>query len=252
MKYDKVRLASNIRFKLAEHGKKMSDLDAAIGKSTGYIAKTFSEDNTSNPSIDTVDSIASFLDTTISSLVYASYSKMTKNELFLDNLISKLLSNTIDGSLIWNRRTKGQILSSFTEDDITACFIKKSYYEDDTFPDLSYQSLAFPDQYVVFSGDVYDVDLNSRGAKLFIVYVEVPQDACIVDENVPAFAWHEMLIVNDNKLELLFHTGQNTAISLDENLRELYKTIGDTFGHVRLTQNTKVVLDDFISSITPF
>lgn len=261
MSYDKARLAANIRFKLKALGKKYSDLDDAIGKSTGYTAKIFSEENSSNPSIETVEKIAEFLETSVMSLIYSYYDTMTASELYLDTFIAKLLQRTLDGELDWSRKTASQVGDDcrkeaspfFASLGIERIYNSSDPYEYDECECLYYRSLAFPDSKLDFKGDVYSLTLKYPVSKLLLFktnYSEelgpIPAEAISASYDVPD--WYEMVMfVNGKEPTLLTCTGTRRQSPLNDRVKELYDCITDFTMNTRVTPDIKSIIDEFLN-----
>jgi len=261
MSYDKARLAANIRFKLKALGKKYSDLDDAIGKSTGYTAKIFSEENSSNPSIETVESIANYLGTTVMSLIYSYYDTMTSSELYLDNFIAKLLLRTLEGELDWERQTALQVEASCRKDvspfyasiEIERIYHSGDPLETDDYECLYYKSLAFPDAKLSFKGDIYSLTLKYPVSKLFLFkinyseeLVSIPVEDISSSYGVPD--WYEMVMfVTGKKPTLLTCTGTGRQSPLNDRVKELYDCVTDFTMNTRVTPDIKSIIDEFLN-----
>lgn len=99
-KFDKKLLFDNIQHLIERKNIKIGEIEAKIGVSRGYIART--KEGSSTPSIEIIAKIAELLDTNIDRLLYDNLSGMTKEENMLHSFFYTLIKKTQNESIKWD------------------------------------------------------------------------------------------------------------------------------------------------------
>lgn len=96
-------LFNNISYLASQQGKKIGELEAAAGVSTGYISRT--KEGNFKPGIEVVLNIANELNVSVDTLLNSNLSELTPTEQYLKNLLERLISDTTNDRLDWNVET---------------------------------------------------------------------------------------------------------------------------------------------------
>ncbi|MBQ3518015.1 MAG: helix-turn-helix transcriptional regulator [Clostridia bacterium] len=114
--FDKKIMLDNISFILKEQGKKIGEIEAEAGVSTGYISR-ITKDDAGKPGIDFIVKIAKALNVSIDTLLNINLSELTPTELYLVSFLGKLKSDTTKEKLEWYILSKDYLNSIETDYD---------------------------------------------------------------------------------------------------------------------------------------
>lgn len=131
-KFQKHVLFDNIAFLLKESGLRIGEFEAETGVSAGYISRTCKDDKT-KPGIDFIMNAAAILNVSIDVLLKHNLTTFTETDIYLISFLSKLLSDTLDNRLEWNRETAEYLNHGLKLDAIGTClhplFAEKTFFE---------------------------------------------------------------------------------------------------------------------------
>ena len=94
--FDKNRCLENIYSLAKEKGVKIGELESGSGVSVGYLSRLGKEDNTSVPSVETMDKMAEILDVTVDYLLRAEEEGLPMRERTAFRFADKLIKDTLD------------------------------------------------------------------------------------------------------------------------------------------------------------
>lgn len=106
--FDKKRLLSNIAFLLEESGKKIGELEKAVGVSIGYISRLSKEEN-SKPGIDFIVGVAEALKINIDTLLKSNLSELPSTVSYLLDFLHKLETDTLSDKLDWEKEPQSAL-----------------------------------------------------------------------------------------------------------------------------------------------
>lgn len=98
--FDKGLMIGNISYLLEKTGKKIGELEAEAGVSTGYISRLV-KDEKSKPGIDFILGAAQALRVSVDTLLNFDLKKATPMERYLSNFLEKLMDDTLADKLDW-------------------------------------------------------------------------------------------------------------------------------------------------------
>ena len=247
--YDKNRFASNVKHLLKEQGIKSTDLDACIGKSSGYTYKTLSEASSTAPSIEVVAAMAEKLKTTVTTLLEANFESLTGTERYIHSFISKLTRKTTEGTLVWKAEENTspetqQIYSDPFEDDrpVTPLFeilLPINPYDEGARPTFRYCSRFQHAVNYIPVGCFFGAEL-SRGKQIYITKL-MEEEAMVPDEYV-----YELYIINGYQVETVCSSALGDNHTFKKPLQELYGLICEAMLHFRLEPEAKRAIDSFM------
>lgn len=168
MKVDKNCLCANIKLKIAEANKKIGDVEVQAGMTAGYLSKLQKDESRNNNILDFVVNVSEILEISIDSLIHVDYSSLSKTEKYFADFIDKIIRDTTEGNLIWNKETKEELedfqyQSSHPLFDVTE-------RESDTYEPKRYGYNSLFDKNVNISSDCYNVEIGDSSLYLMNVY----------------------------------------------------------------------------------
>lgn len=101
--FDSKVMFNNISYLASQQNKKIGELEAAAGVSTGYISRT--KDGNFKPGIEFVLNVANELNVSVDTLLKTDLSALTPTEQYLKNLLERLIDDTTSDKLDWNVET---------------------------------------------------------------------------------------------------------------------------------------------------
>ena len=170
-KYDNHKVMDNIAKLIEEKGLKNSDVEEACGLSKGYLSRQLKKDADAAPPIDIIAKIAAFLETSIDMMIYGDLSGTKDNIHMMSNFLTKLRSQTEDGTQIWHAITKKRI-DAMIEGDEEAIFIigKRAITDPQEYgPGLFLKSATTPHDPTWLLGDAFMTDI-AKDRRLYIFH----------------------------------------------------------------------------------
>ena len=240
MKVDKNLLYSNIKLKISEANKKIGDVEVEAGMTAGYLSKLQKDDAKNNNILDFVVSVSEILEVSVETLVHIDYSSLTKTERYFADFIDKLIRETTEGNLCWNKETK-EMLEDFQYQSMHPLF-EISERESETYQPIRYGYNSLFDKGVDISSDCYNVEIN--GSTLYLMNV--------FSKNEPF--GYELYFVKPVDYEhsnviKVCQIGVNSP--LEKIGGDLYTVAKESSNHIKLDNNAKSIIDDFMNDI-PF
>ena len=245
--FNKDILTNNIAYLLKEKNKKIGELEAVAGVSSGYFSRL--KDANSKPSIELVYNTANFLNISIDNLINVKLYELSNTDKYILSFIDKLLSDTSNEKLCWQLQSKDFFDKEFegSIDDYHELLEERNYYthyDSDIFPACNTRyvmiSDAFGDKTIV-NGDCYKLSMKND-TSLFLMNV-----ASSDPYNKPTFAI-EMWIYNDeDEKSMLTSTLKNET--MNRKLNNLYSEVKEYLKHPRLENSFIKAIDSFMSDI---
>lgn len=246
--YDKNRFASNVKHLLKEQGIKSTDLDASIGKSSGYTYKTLSEASSTAPSIEVVASMAEKLNTTVTTLLEANFDSLTKMERYILSFVTRLTKKTTEGTLVWKAEENTspetqQIHSEPFEDDRPANplfeILPMNPYDEGGRPTFRYCSRFQSAVNYIPSGCFFGAELSHEN-QIYITKL-MEEENTVLDEYV-----YELYIIDGYQVETVCSSALGDNLTFKKPLQELYGLICEAMLHFRLEPEAKRAIDSFM------
>ena len=131
--FNKNIMLNNISFLISKYDKKIGELEAEAGVSTGYISR-ISNDEKAKPGIDFVVNVAKLLNVSLDVLLYIELAGLTPTEEYLVSFLEKLGRDTMGDKLDWDIETKEKLrcieadINGYSEHPL---FNLKTFYEED-------------------------------------------------------------------------------------------------------------------------
>ncbi len=245
--FNKQLMLDNISFLLKEFGKKIGELETEAGVSSGYISRISKEGNT-KPGIDFIIKVADAFNTSIDTLLNIDLTEMTPTERYLVSFLEKLIKDTLDDKLDWNRESADRL--NRAEADING---------NSDHPLLSYETFyeesecEYPNQVsrVVFvsnsfdcgtyiNGDCYNINLKN-GSILYLM--DISKSVHRVNDP-DAFAKEIWMYTPDTGPSFLCsNRDASPLVSLVDNL---YTTVSERMKHPRIKPKLQYVIDSFM------
>lgn len=171
MKIDKNLLCSNIKLKIAEANKKIGDVEVQAGMTAGYLSKLQKDESKNNNILDFVANISEILNVSIDSLVHVDYSSLTKTERYFADFIDKIIKDTTEGTLAWNKETK-EMLEDFSYQSQHPLFETTQLSSDGMYEPIKYGYNSLFDKGANISSDCYNVEIGDAVLYLMNIYSE--------------------------------------------------------------------------------
>ena len=106
--FNKKVMLDNITYALKEFGKRIGEFEAETGVSAGYISRT-SKDENAKPGIDFVVKAANVLNMSVDTLINVDLNELTPTEKYLVSFFEKLIKDSLDDKLDWNKETAHEL-----------------------------------------------------------------------------------------------------------------------------------------------
>lgn len=235
--FDRKLLFDNIAFLVKRSGLKIGELETNAGVSAGYIARTI-KDGTAKPGMEFVIGVAEQLHVSTDLLLKTDLTKMDANAIYLIGFIEKLIRDTVENRLYWERETDEDLAHLEWDRDgyvdhplfITAFDTK----EDKTKAIFNSRTYSYKTK---IAGDCFNLALQNN-ARLYIMNI-----ASIAGETSGAKEiWMDVPHVGATYLcSTLSGPAFATAIE------SLYSYVAEELKHPSLRPDLKVVIDAFMN-----
>lgn len=246
--FNKKLMLDNISFMLKEVGKKIGELEAEAGVSTGYISRTSKDDNT-KPGIDFVINVAEALGTSVDTLINVNMAELTPTELYLVSFLEKLKKDTVADKLGWNRES-ADILNRL-EPDINGyadhpLFSFETFFEqgETEYPDEVSKVVMMSHSYdchTYIAGDCFNFRMKN-GAILYIMNISKSFYRINDTDAYAKEVW--MYKPNIGKQFLYSNKKQTTLARLVD---DLYATVSEFAKHPKIKSDLRDVIDSYIN-----
>jgi transcriptional regulator with XRE-family HTH domain len=152
--FNKRRFFDNVRFLLKEQPNvKIGQIEKEAGVSLGYMSRMEKEGNTTDPSVEFVVTAAKLLGTSLDVLLFVNLTALNPTEKYLFSFIQKLIGDTIDDKLDWERDSADSL--NHMDADING-YVQHPLFSIETF--LEEGENGYPDNVtrIVFSSHSFD------------------------------------------------------------------------------------------------
>lgn len=266
---DKSKLISNINYFINVYDMKIGELEDAIHVSQGYLSKLSKPDNKQLPSIETLANLSTRFGITIDDLLFSSYPKMTKTEHKMNKFLNRLSSKTKDESIDWEEDDYNSLISDFKEG-------KRSSYHPifdlERGRAIDIEDFADGKQYLMqpLKSDLVHGKQYYLYGRCFKTQLSNDTDFYLLEA---ATSWDtittsvEYLAILDGHgldnpsyddfiakfTEVILAQGKYKVKSDNFSLRleDLYNTIVDNWGTVKISKLASNVIDDFLRTSEP-
>ncbi len=244
--FDKPGCIETIYYLAKEKGLKIGDLEEKAGVSKGYLSRINKEGNTSIPSIELLCSIAEQLGVSVDYLVNYRAFEPTEGEAFLMKFLDKVLHRTVCGKLEWQCENESVVHEdSASPVDNPLVSIVDGYSAEF---DVLYKTHQFNSRFgnAVLIGNTYHTDMPGSGAKIYIMkvhYLEKTEDG----STGHTFPMYEIYLVGKEIIPLCSSYYVRTGIPLMDKITELYKTIETSTSRIGITNDSKKLMEYFMS-----
>ena len=245
--FDSKVMFNNISYLASQQNKKIGELEAAAGVSTGYISRT--KDGNFKPGIEFVLNVANELNVSVDTLLKTDLSALTPTEQYLKNLLERLIDDTTSDKLDWNVETADSL--NYIQPDENGntghpLFSVKTfmapteveYPEEVTRP--VFESRTFGVNTYV-SDDCFCLQLNNDTV-LYLMNIGLNGGRT----NNPNSYAKELWISNSTEQqELCSNKGTETISPLVD---DLYTVVVESSNHPKIKQNLKAALDSYLEN----
>ena len=108
--FNKDVMFENIAYLLKKNDKKIGELESEAGVSAGYISRT-SKDEKTKPGIEFIMNVADSLGVSVDTLLKVRLSDLTPTEQYIISFVEKLIRDTKNDKLSWNRESADSLNS---------------------------------------------------------------------------------------------------------------------------------------------
>lgn len=249
--FDKKLMMENIAFLLKQTGKKIGELEAEAGVSTGYISRT-SKDENAKPGIDFIIKVAEALKVSVDSLLKVNMTDYTYTELYIMSFVEKLIADTKLDKLDWLRETADRLNrqeADYCSDIEHPLFTYETYYEETEFeyPEevskVVFVSNAFSCNTYIH-GDCFKLRLKN-GAFLYLMNISKSVHR-VNDTN--AFA--KEIWMSNARREKQYLCGNKDDAVISRLVEQLYESIVDNAKHPKIKGDFKCAIDAYMQDDT--
>lgn len=240
-------MLDNIYFLLEKSGKKIGELEGEAGVSAGYISR-ISKDGNTKPGIEFIMKVADSFNVCLDTLLKVELAKMTPTERYLAFFFEKLIKDTLEDKLDWDKESADQL--NRLESDINGysdhpLFNYETFFEEDEngFP-LEVSRVVFNSHSfgcnTYINGDCFNLSLKS-GSKLYLM--NISESVRRLDDP-DAFAKEIWLWVQGAAGKFL--CSDKDASQLANLVDNLFATVSEKMKYPRIEREFKYVIDAFM------
>lgn len=247
--FNKKMLFDNISYLIKKREMKIGELESEAGVSPGYISRT-SKDGGAKPGIDFIMKAATALNVSVDTLLRVDLASLTSTEQYLISFLEKLVADTMNDKLDWNRES-AEALNYRLETDMNGncdhpLFSQEKFLEqgETEYPDevirTVFISKAF-DVHTYIQGDCFNLRMKN-GAYLFLMDIS---NNTYREGDSAAFAkeiW--MCPAKGPVKQFLCSTKDISEISALIN--ELYQAVSENAKHPKVSKEVKDAIDAFM------
>lgn len=226
-----------------EQNKKIGDVEVEAGMTAGYLSKLQKDEAKNNNILDFVVNVSEILGISVDSLVHVDYSSLTKTEKYFADFIDKLIRETTEGELCWDKETMNNLnnysyqyshpLFEITERD-------GGSYEPKKFAYKSLFSLG-----ATLASDCFKVSLND--STLYLMNVNISPDSFAFAKEMYFVKYYQ----GNETSEVIKVCQIKNGSPLDKIANDLVMAAKESSNHIKLDNNAKSIIDDFMNDI-PF
>jgi len=235
--FDSTILYNNINYLLKKNNMKIGALEAILGISTGYIAKTIKPGSSKNVSIDVIWKIAKLFNMDVRTLIEKDLAAPASDYQLLMDMIEKLIQKTASKSMHWD----------------IAAEAGKDYYQEVAryIIDEECGVPALLDSPVIKSktvieGKVYSAEFTADKDIILVAYADGPNDI-----------HYELYFASYSAMEcqyfpeFVFNTTQEETGELEIKTDTLYKCIAEHDNDLHVSETAKNSIKGFLEDL-PF
>ena len=228
----------NIYELIQKSNKKVGDLEAHAGVSTGYLSRQ-NKEGVAKLSFEFVLKAAEFLEVSIDDLISDDFNQLTPDERYLIKVLDTIVEDTKEGELHWSRETVSTLEDSNKPHDLFEYEPDLDAYGHVIGQEKVYKS-KFVDKAIVF-GDAFRATLPGTETEIIIT-------DCIGDSglnNDKSTFFFETYLVNFDKVEpLCISLYANETIK--EKIMHLYNIADEYTKGIRVDKKIRGILDDYL------
>ena len=234
--FDRKLLFDNIAALVKRSDLKIGELETNAGVSPGYIART-SKDGTAKPGIEFIIGAAEQLHVSTDLLLKADLTKMDTNATYLIGLIEKLIRDTLENKLYWERETDEDL--GHLECDSGGyvnhpLFITEYNRDGESRVLFNSKSYGYKTKIV---GDCFNLRLQGD-ARLYIMSIgSADKEGSMAKE-----IW-----VNIPQTSASFLCGSLSGPAFATAIENLYSYVAEELKHPSLRPDVKLVIDAFMN-----
>jgi hypothetical protein len=238
--FDRKLLFDNIAALVKRSGLKIGELETKAGVSAGYMARTI-KDGTAKPGIEFVMGVAEQLHVSTDLLLNADLTKMDANAIYLIGFVEKLIKDTVENKLFWERETEEDLshLEWDGEGDVNHPLFITEFNKDGDGRVL-FNSRAYSYKTRI-AGDCFNLGLQNK-ARLYIMNIST------YDSEVSA-AKEIWIDIKPAGATYLCSTMSGPAFATA--IENLYSYVAEELRHPNLRPDLKVVIDAFMNDSPP-
>lgn len=248
--FDKKLLFNNIGYLVRKNGIKIGELETQAGVSLGYISRTSKEGN-KKPGIDFILNIAQALGVSVDTLLRVNLSALTANENYLVAFLEKLLRDTQEDRLDWQRETEEFLNERFNpiphgEHPLLSDEDVPLHDKDGNCVRSIMKSIFFSNAFDIhteIAGDCYNLRLKNN-ARLYLMVARERCDIVGLVKPLGDLKRELWLCPGNSKPQFLCSTGE--ADKLGTLIDLLYSAIEETMKHPKVKTEIKAVIDAFM------
>lgn len=254
--YNKRNCVQNIYDIAKEKGIKIGELEKEAGVSTGYLSRIAKEGNTSAISVDLLISISNRLGVSVERLILDT-NEMSDSEKYISKFMDKLIQDTKDNSLEWQKQTLAEMRNyEYGDARYPLPFFHQfegTDYNGNLTLGVDYVTRFYDFGNTIVNAACYWTRFGWDGAVVYItsithteeVHSDLPFDTT---ESTDAF---EVYIENKGKLIPLCNT-QFLNQDVAQQVKTLYSIITDLQSKLGVTAEVRGLIDNFMQEGLPF
>ena len=248
--FNKKLMLDNITYLLQNTNKKVGELETEAEVSIGYISR-LSKDEKTKPSIEFVVKVANSFNVSIDTLVNINLSECSSTEMYLISFLDKLIKDTKDNKLDWDKESEDLLNRYELEYDINGPYVSHPMLSYETFmeesecdyPNEVSRVIMMSDSFgcnTYINGDCFNLKLKNE-TKLYLMSIS---------KNV-----YNSRELNKEAKELWIYTptlGKSILCStfrnnnLSDMIENLYKEIEEYQKHPKIKDIYKYAIDAFM------
>lgn len=248
--FDRDRFLQNIQILAKRRKMKVGELEAKIGVLPGYLSRLSKNEKKTLPPIDVVVKIAEAFGVSVDDLTQLKYETLSDNENYYYEFISKLISDTQNGKLLWDSISV-DYQNLFLNNFYPNCHLNRLFDMNLSTPSECILSSDFHKNINLFPDELFVTEIRPHS---FIILVNCHGDIAIdTDPECPRRSDIEMFIDTSEKLEPLvnslvgFKRNGNATISLYSSILNRLLTTIKKSGGIELSKNAKVLINEYMN-----
>ena len=250
--YDKYTVFRNVRHLLANSKIKLGQIEReASGCQPGYMSRLEKPDNTTEPSLEFIVTVASKLGISTELLVRTDLTQITNTEQYLIDFLKKLERDTADDKLAWNTESAYDLNNmAFSENmtsphDLFDLYSEEFQAETDnepyTLPVLRFTSHNYEGNTII-AGNCYNLRMKNN-TTLYIMDVEEREQT---QKNIQGRRSLEVWMYQRGKGRSFICSTKDIDL-IRITVINLYKCLEEWANHPHIKEHLKTVIDDFMN-----